>query len=232
MRSLHTVRVAQAFRCPSCRHKFVPESVPADGRLPCPACKQVLRVPIRSPVPAAADELRTAKESLVNSFVFSFTDPHAVVVQRMQLDFYGYPADYLARYRERIDAAGAADVQRVARDYLRPERQQIVVVGAPEEAAAALESLGLPVPAYLHLPLALNADGSKISKRRGAGDDPLAGGGGAMVREALRWLGQPVPADLDQAPAHELLAWGAESFVAGLIPALAQIAVDSAGESR
>jgi serine/threonine protein kinase len=49
--------VAQAFRCPACRHKFVPAQVPADGRLPCPACGQVLRVPIRSPLPAAkADE--------------------------------------------------------------------------------------------------------------------------------------------------------------------------------
>jgi zinc protease len=95
--------------------------------------------------PVNADELRLARESLVNSFVFSFTDPHAVVVQRMQFDFYDYPADYLARYRERIAAVGAVDVQRVARDYLRPERQQIVVVGAPEETAETLDKFDLPV---------------------------------------------------------------------------------------
>jgi zinc protease len=95
--------------------------------------------------PVSAEELRVARESLVNSFVFSFTDPHAVVAQRMQLDFYAYPDDYLARYQERIAAVGAADVQRVARDYLRPDRQQIVVVGAPDEAAGTLAALGLPV---------------------------------------------------------------------------------------
>jgi zinc protease len=95
--------------------------------------------------PVEAEELRTARESLVNSFVFSFADPHAVVAQRMQLDFYGYPADYLERYQERIAAVGAEDVQRVARQYLRPERQQIVIVGAPDETGVALESLGLPV---------------------------------------------------------------------------------------
>jgi zinc protease len=95
--------------------------------------------------PVAAEELRIATESLVNSFVFSFADPHAVVVQRLQLDFYDYPPDYLARYRERIAAVTAADVQRLARTYLRPERQQIIVVGAPDETAGSLESLDLPV---------------------------------------------------------------------------------------
>lgn len=95
--------------------------------------------------PVTPGELRTARESLVNSFVFSFADPHAVVVQRMQLDFYGYPADYLARYRERIAAVTAEDVLRVARQYLHPARQQIVIVGAPDESGATLESFGLPV---------------------------------------------------------------------------------------
>jgi len=95
--------------------------------------------------PVTAEELRIATESLVNSFVFSFADPHAVVVQRLQLDFYGYPPDYLARYQERIATVTAADVQRLARAYLRPERQQIIVVGAPDETAGSLASLGLPV---------------------------------------------------------------------------------------
>jgi zinc protease len=95
--------------------------------------------------PVEAEELRTARESLVNSFVFSFADPHAVVVQRMQLDFYDYPTDYLERYQERIAAVTGEDVQRVARQYLRPDCQQIVIVGAPDETGATLESFGLPV---------------------------------------------------------------------------------------
>ena len=95
--------------------------------------------------PVTDEELQVARDSLVNSFVFSFADSHAVVAQRMQLDFFAYPADYLARYRERIAAVTAADVQRVAQKYLQPERQQVVVVGAPEETAATLDGLGLPV---------------------------------------------------------------------------------------
>lgn len=95
--------------------------------------------------PVGVEELRVAKESLVNSFIFGFDNTHAVVVQRMQLDFYAFPADYLARFRERIAAVTAEDVQRVARDYLRPDRQQIVVVGAPEEGAHLSGAPGLPV---------------------------------------------------------------------------------------
>jgi serine/threonine protein kinase len=43
--------VSQAFRCPSCRHKFVPEAVPPDGRLPCPQCGRELRLPVASLLP-------------------------------------------------------------------------------------------------------------------------------------------------------------------------------------
>jgi len=95
-----------------------------------------------------------------------------------------------------------------------------------------LESLGLPVPAYLHLPLAVNADGGKVSKRCGAADHPLRGGGGEVIWLALRRLGQPIPAALRAAPPAELLAWGAASFAADSIPPVMEIAVDSAEESR
>jgi zinc protease len=95
--------------------------------------------------PATPEELQVARDSLVNSFIFGFTDPHAVVAQRMQLDFYDYPSDYLDRYRERVAAVTAADVQRVARTYLRPERQQVIMVGVPDETATPLDSLDLPV---------------------------------------------------------------------------------------
>lgn len=95
--------------------------------------------------PVSDEELRVAKESLVNSFIFGFDNPHTVVVQRMQLDFYAYPADYLARFREQIAAVTADDVQRVARIYLHPEQQQIVIVGRPDETGRSLEDFKLPV---------------------------------------------------------------------------------------
>ena len=95
--------------------------------------------------PVTEDELRLAKESQINSFVFGFENTHSVVNRQMTLTFFGYPADYLSRYRDRIAAVSAEDVQRVARTYVDLSRQQLVLVGDPGEYRAELEQLGLPV---------------------------------------------------------------------------------------
>lgn len=89
------------------------------------------------------EELKTAQESLNNSFVFSFADPHEVVTQAMRLDFYGYPADYLQSYRAKVDALTVAEIQQAARDHLQPEKMSIVLVGNEHEFEAELTTLKL-----------------------------------------------------------------------------------------
>jgi len=95
--------------------------------------------------PVSEEELQLARESLINSFVFGFENSHAVVSQKMSLAFYGYPEDYLAQYRQRIAAVTAADVQRVAREFIDLGRQQIILVGNPGEYSEKLSGTGLPV---------------------------------------------------------------------------------------
>lgn len=95
--------------------------------------------------PVSADELALARESLINSFVFGFTDLHEVVAMTMRLDFYDYPADYLTAYRDRVAEVGVEDVQRVARRYLNPQSQMLVLVGDIPSLAEELAALGLPV---------------------------------------------------------------------------------------
>ncbi len=95
--------------------------------------------------PVSQEELRLAKQSLINSFVFAFENLHDIVARQMRLDFYGYPPDYLARYRERLAAVTVEDVQRVARRYLHPDRQLLVLVGDRRVFADELNGLGLPV---------------------------------------------------------------------------------------
>ena len=95
--------------------------------------------------PVTEDELQLAKESQINSFVFGFENTHSVVNRQMTLTFFGYPEDYLASYRDRIAAVTVDDVQRVAREYVDLSRQQIVLVGDPEEFREELEQIGLPV---------------------------------------------------------------------------------------
>lgn len=95
--------------------------------------------------PVSAQELELAKESLINSFVFAFEDPHEVVGQAMRLDFYDYAPDYLQRYRERLAAVTADEVLAVARRHLHWDGQTIVLVGDRPARPDQVERFGLPV---------------------------------------------------------------------------------------
>ncbi|SFC95222.1 glutamyl-Q tRNA(Asp) synthetase [Thiohalospira halophila DSM 15071] len=66
--------------------------------------------------------------------------------------------------------------------------------------------LGLPAPAWYHLPIAVTAAGDKLSKQTGA--TPVGGESGPRALwQALAFLGQTPPAELFGAPGPELLAW-------------------------
>jgi glutamyl-Q tRNA(Asp) synthetase len=66
--------------------------------------------------------------------------------------------------------------------------------------------LGYPTPEYLHLPVAVNEAGQKLSKQTLAAPLELANAGSALI-SALRFLGQNPPEDLINAQAGEILAW-------------------------
>ncbi len=76
--------------------------------------------------------------------------------------------------------------------------------------------LGLSVPQYFHLPLALSADGRKMSKRDGGiSTTPLDG---ALLERTLRFLGQKVPVELRGAPSLEVMDWACGHFDPKRIP--------------
>ncbi|MDP3583992.1 MAG: tRNA glutamyl-Q(34) synthetase GluQRS [Thiobacillus sp.] len=66
--------------------------------------------------------------------------------------------------------------------------------------------LGLPTPAYAHVPLVTNAAGQKLSKQTLAPALPESGRG-AVLAQALAVLGYPPPRELEGAKPAELLAW-------------------------
>ncbi len=66
--------------------------------------------------------------------------------------------------------------------------------------------LGLPTPAYAHVPLVTNAAGQKLSKQTLAPALPERGRR-LVLAQALAALGHPPPADLVGARPDELLAW-------------------------
>ncbi|MDF2446416.1 MAG: Glutamyl/glutaminyl-tRNA synthetase, class Ic, catalytic domain protein [Moraxellaceae bacterium] len=77
--------------------------------------------------------------------------------------------------------------------------------------------LGVPTPEYLHLPLAVHADGSKLSKQTHAGALPLPPAPD-LLWLVLRQLGQEVAPGMPPLPAREILAWGIRHWQPQAIP--------------
>jgi predicted Zn-dependent peptidase len=79
--------------------------------------------------PVSEEEWRGAREAFLNAFIFSFASPAQVVSQRMSLEYYGLPPDYLEQYRDNVTKVTREDILRVAREYLHPDRLVILAVG-------------------------------------------------------------------------------------------------------
>lgn len=73
------------------------------------------------------------------------------------------------------------------------------------------QRLQLPSPGYLHLPLAVHADGSKLSKQTHATALPMPADP-ALLRQALAHLGQALPPVGEPLDCATLLAWGVANW--------------------
>jgi zinc protease len=92
--------------------------------------------------PITDDEIKRAKDSILNAFVFNFDTPDKVLRERMAYEYYGYPSDFLERYRAGIEKVTTADVARIIPKYVRKEQLAVLVVGNTAEFDKPLTSLG------------------------------------------------------------------------------------------
>jgi zinc protease len=92
--------------------------------------------------PITADELAYAKESILNSFVFKFENPGQTLSRLLTYEYYGYPKDFIFDYQKGVKATTISDVQRVAKQYLKPENVVTLVVGNQESINPPLSQLG------------------------------------------------------------------------------------------
>ena len=102
--------------------------------------------------PATAQEVREAKDAILNRFIFNFDSKDKVLGERMLYEFFGYPADFLERYRAGIEKVTPADVNAVARKYIHPEQFAVLVVGNAAELGKPLSSLGPVTPIDITIP--------------------------------------------------------------------------------
>jgi len=102
--------------------------------------------------PVTAEELERAKESILNSFVFNVDSKRKVLAQKMALEFYGYPLDFLERYRKAVETVTIDDVEAVAKKYVHKDRIALLVVGKKADFDGDLASLGPVTPIDITIP--------------------------------------------------------------------------------
>ena len=93
-------------------------------------------------VAVSDQELSLAKDSIINSFIFGFAKPDAVVNQQVRLEFFGYPPGYLDNYRDKIAKVTKEDVLLAAQKYLKPDALTIMVVGDEKKFDRPLSMFG------------------------------------------------------------------------------------------
>ncbi|HZD50282.1 MAG TPA: pitrilysin family protein, partial [Silvibacterium sp.] len=88
-------------------------------------------------------ELTSAKDQLLNSFIFHYDSKEKVLTEAVTLQFYGYPPDFLSKYRAGIEAVTTADLERVAKKYIDPSKLAVLVVGNESQFGTPLTDLNL-----------------------------------------------------------------------------------------
>ena len=87
-------------------------------------------------------ELADAQAYLAGSFPLTIETPDQIATQVLNVLFYDLPVSEIGTFRERVLAVTAEDIQRVARQYVRPDRLSIVLVGNARAFASQLIELG------------------------------------------------------------------------------------------
>jgi zinc protease len=128
--------------------------------------------------PFTDDDVRRAKDAILNAFVFRLDSPDKILGERMVYEYYGYPPDWLDKYQAEIKKVTAADVNRVAAKYLHKDQLARLVVGNPKDFDKPISSLGpvkeinitIPPPAGAKQdesakPTESNAEGKELASK-------------------------------------------------------------------
>jgi zinc protease len=88
------------------------------------------------------EELRDTRDRFLNSLVFQYESRASVLNERLSYEYAGLPPDTFDQLVEEIRQVTAEDIQEAARNYLRPDALQILVVGNGAEIGDQLEQFG------------------------------------------------------------------------------------------
>ncbi len=92
--------------------------------------------------PVSMEELDDTRDSILNSLVFRSVSRQGVLNRLMNNEYLGLPADAFETYIEELREITPEDIQRVAREYMRPNEMKILVVGNGAELGDQLQQFG------------------------------------------------------------------------------------------
>ncbi|HUF47549.1 MAG TPA: pitrilysin family protein, partial [Vicinamibacterales bacterium] len=120
-------------------------------------------------------ELRGAQDYLAGSFPLTIETPAAIATQVLAYIFYGLDPKEIESYRDKVEAVTPEDIQRVAKQIMRPDRLSIVLVGDASRFVDQLKALGFEE--FDLIPIA-ELDVASPTLRRGAASGREAPGEG------------------------------------------------------
>jgi zinc protease len=138
--------------------------------------------------PITDDEIKQAKDAILNAFIFRLDSPDKVLAERLTYEFYGYPPDWLDKYPAEIQKVTAADVNRVAAKYVHRDQLAVLVVGNTKEFDKPLSSLGPVKEIDISIP---PPPGAKEDIKEGKPEKPTASNeeGKALAAKVVAALG-------------------------------------------
>lgn len=114
--------------------------------------------------PVTEAELKRAKDTILNSFIFQFDDKDKVLQEQMVYEYFSYPSDFLERFQANIKKVTVDDVERVARKYIHKDQLKVLVVGNSKDFDRDLSTFGKVNKIDITIPEAAPSVGSVSSK--------------------------------------------------------------------
>jgi len=109
--------------------------------------------------PVSAEEIRNAKSYLTGVFPIRIETQDGLIDQLVSIKMFGLPDDYLRTYRDKVSAVSTDDIQRVARQYVTPDRAALVVVGDVAEVSDQIKPFADEIQIY-------DTEGNRIAQSR------------------------------------------------------------------
>jgi len=99
--------------------------------------------------PITDEELKTAKESLIQGLPQRFASVNAISTAITTLGVQGLPDDYYQTYAKNVSAVTKEDLLRVAKQYIDLTHLAIVIVGDRSQVEASLKATGIAPITYI-----------------------------------------------------------------------------------